>query len=96
MQEALELKRKEKICFSGLKKKNAKKIFLQETYGTDDLLSNIEKELGAKVLLCQGTQHSKGTAILYSKKLNFDLISTHKTKDGRMILVNIKKMMIEA
>ena len=69
-------KKKRENLFFWLKEKNAKIIFLQEAYWTDDLLSNIEKEWGAKVLLCQGTQHSKGTAILFSKKLKFDLIST--------------------
>ena len=76
--------------FYWLKEKNAGIIFLQETYWTEELLSTVEKEWGAKILLCQGTQHSKGTAILFSEKLNFDLINVHKTEDGRMILINLK------
>ena len=86
----LRQKIKRENLFYWLKEKNAGIIFLQETYWTEELLSTVEKEWGAKILLCQGTQHSKGTAILFSEKLNFDLINAHKTEDGRMILINLK------
>ena len=83
-------KKKRENLFYWLKQKNAGIIFLQETYWTDGLLSSIEKDWGAKIILNQGSQHSKGTDLLFSDKLNFDLINIHKTEDGRMILVNIK------
>ena len=83
-------KNKRENLFFWLKEKNAEIIFLQETYWTEELLSKIEREWGAKILLCQGSQHSKGTAILFSAKLEFDLINVHKTEDGRMILINMK------
>ena len=83
-------KKKRENLFYWLKQKNAGVIFLQETYWTDGLLSSIEKDWGAKIILNQGSQHSKGTALLFSDKLNFDLINIHKTEDGRMILVNIE------
>ena len=83
-------KNKRENLFFWLKAKNAEIIFLQETYWTEELLSKIEREWGAKILLCQGSQHSKGAAILFSAKLEFDLINVHKTEDGRMILINMK------
>ena len=83
-------KKKRENLFFWLKEKKAGIIFLQETYWTNELLSTVEKEWGTKILLCQGTQHSKGTAILFSKKINFDLLNVHKTEDGRMILANVK------
>ena len=83
-------KKKRENLFYWLKEKNAGIIFLQETYWTEDILSNIEKEWGSKILLSQGTQHSKGTAILFSKNINLDLLNVHRSDDGRMILANIK------
>ena len=43
-----------------------------------------------KVLLSKGTNHSKGTAILLKKYLNYNLINIHSSEDGRIVLINIK------
>ena len=83
-------KKKRENLFYWLKEKNPGIIFLQETYWTEEILSNIEREWGSKILLSQGTYHSKGTAILFNKNISFDLLNVHKSEDGRMILANIK------
>ena len=78
------------VPFYWLKEKNPEIFFIQETYWTEEILSNIVREWGSKILLSQGTYHSKGTAILFNKNISFDLLNVHKSEDGRMILANIK------
>ena len=53
-------KNKRENLFFWLKEKNAEIIFLQETYWTEELLSKIEREWGAKILLCQAHNIVKG------------------------------------
>ena len=63
---------------------------LQETYWTDNLKIKIQKEWEGTTIINPGTEHSKGTAILFKNKLNFELLSTHKSEDSRTLLINIK------
>lgn len=83
-------KKKRENFFYWVKQNNIDIIFLQETYWTHDSLNSIEKEWDGKVILNPGTNHSKGTAVLFSKKLNFDIVNTHQSEDGRIVLINVK------
>ena len=65
-------------------------VMLQETYWTDNLKIKIQKEWEGTTIINPGTEHSKGTAILFKNKLNFELLSTHKSEDSRTLLINIK------
>ena len=43
-------------------------FFLQETYWTNDLLIQLEKEWGGRIILNPGTLHSKDTSVLFNYK----------------------------
>lgn len=63
---------------------------MQETYLTDDLLNNINKEWEGRLLLSQGTNHSKGNIILFSINIDYELLGVHSSSDGRLFFANIK------
>lgn len=84
--------KKRNTLFYWVKKKQSDIIFLQETYWTDDLIHQIEREWEGECILNPGSNHSKGTAILLNKKLNYELTDIHKSDDGRILLINIKTM----
>ena len=83
-------KKKRENLFYWLKHNNIKITLLQETYWTSELLQTIETEWDGKVFLNPGTNHSKGTAVLFNKQLPFDILNTHQSEDGRIILINLK------
>lgn len=83
-------KKKRENCFYWIKENKLDIIFLQETYWTPDLLTSVEKEWGGRVLLSTGTNHSKGTAILFRNRLDVEIKNTHQSADGRIVLANIK------
>lgn len=76
--------------FFWLKKKKVDITFLQETYWTENLTSKIESNWDGEIIFSPGTEHSKGTAILFKKGLQYQILNKHKTEDSRMILINIK------
>ena len=84
--------KKRNTFFYWVKKKQNDTVFLQETYWTDDLLHQIDREWEGKCILNPGSKHSKGTTILIDKKLKYELINTPKSEDGRILLINIKAM----
>ena len=75
--------------FYWLNLKNINIAFLQETYLTNELTQKIEKEWGGESVLAFGTEHSRGSAVLFNKSLNFDLIDKHVSEDSRIILINV-------
>lgn len=54
--------KKRNTLFYWVKKKQSDIIFLQETYWTDDLIHQIEREWEGECILNPGSNHSKGTA----------------------------------
>ena len=88
-------KNKRKNLFFWLKNNNFHIILLQETFWTEDIKNEVEKDWGGKMVLNPGTIHSKGTATLlndsiFDTNLNFETKDTHLSEDGRMIFINIK------
>ena len=88
-------KYKRKNLFFWLKNNNFHIILLQETFWTEDIKNEVEKDWGGKIFLNPGTIHSKGTATLlndsiFDTNLNFETKDTHLSEDGRMIFINIK------
>ena len=69
--------KKRNSLFFWLKEKQFDIVFLQESYWTDTLVSKIKKEWDGKILLNAGTEHSKGSAILFRKDLKFEINSVH-------------------
>lgn len=82
--------RKRSNLFYWLEKKKVDITFLQETYWTNNMEAQLKLGWEGEVIFSQGTEHSKGTAILFRKDLQYQLLNTHKTEDSRMILSNIK------
>ena len=39
---------------------------------------------------CSDSAHSRGVSILFNRKVDYTVLSSHTDKDGRMILVNLK------
>ena len=52
------------------------------------MYAKLQREWKGDILLNFGSQHSKGTAILFKGKYN--IIDVHKSEDSRIILANIK------
>ena len=80
--------KKRSDLFYWLKEKQYDICLLQETYWTNDIKNKLLKEWGRHILLNFGTNHSKGTAILFNK--NFNILNSHLSEDSRIILANIK------
>ena len=76
--------------FYWLKLKQADITFLQETYWTNDLTNKIKQEWAGELFLSPGTQHSKGTAILFKTNTSIKLLNKHISEDGRIILINVQ------
>ena len=73
-----------------LKEKNFDVYLLQETHLTNDLTLKLQKEWEGDILLNCGTQHSRGTAILFKDKNKHTILNIHNSEDSRIQLVNVK------
>ena len=70
---------------------NADVIFMQETYCTQKLLPYVKSGWKGKVLCAlTDSNHSRGTCILFNKKLNVNIINQHSSDDGRIVLANVE------
>ena len=65
-------------------------IFLQETHWTGDLLSTIKRDWNGDIFCNNGTDSSRGVAILISPHFNYTLINTSQDSSGRVLAVTIK------
>ena len=66
-------------------------VFLQETFLTADLKEKVDQEWKGKAIYnFSDSNHSRGVAILFSSVLNVSIVNTHKSNDGRKLLVNAK------
>ncbi len=65
-------------------------VFLQETFCTQELESEFLKEWKGKIYHSfSSSNHARGVCILISDNIKFDLVSEHKDKEGRLLLLNI-------
>ena len=65
--------------------------FLQETFFTKDIGEIIKRGWNGTILNSySNSQHSRGVSILISKQFQCKVISTHRDKDGRLLLVNLE------
>ena len=80
--------KKRSNLFFWLKEKKIDICLLQETYWTTDIRNKLLKEWGTNLLMNFGTNHSKGTAILFNTK--FNILNSHLSDDSRILLVNLK------
>ena len=54
------------------------------------MATKLESNWEGGFIFSQGKEHSRGTAILFRKEFQVNILNTHKTEDSRMILTNIK------
>jgi exonuclease III len=70
-----------------LKNKKADIIFLQETYSTSEVENIWKTQWKGKVFYSHGTTHSRGTMILISGDLEFELMNIYTDTNGRYIFL---------
>ena len=61
-----------------LKEKGTDIAFLQETYWTENLSKKIKQEWDGLIILNHGTEHSRGTAMLFKKELPINILKVSK------------------
>ena len=82
---------KRQILFTWLKKHKYDIICLQETYCTRDILSDFDKNWGAKTWHSESiSNHPRGVCIMINTELQHEIITYHCDSEGRKILLKIK------
>lgn len=62
----------------------------QETYCTHEFIDTFNRDWNGHVLHSYSdSTHSRGVCIMIRKKLDYKLINSHRSDDGRMVLINI-------
>ena len=87
----LRSKEKRDAIFLWCNHQNVDIILLQETYWTDDILKIIRNEWKGHCYFCNGTNHSRGVAVLISKTFSLPITITNVLYncDGRAIMINV-------
>ena len=77
--------------FTWLNELKLKIIFLQETYCTKAFESSFNSYWNGKIIHNHtDSSHSRGVSIMFHESLNVDIIDTHCSDDGRLLLLNVK------
>ena len=89
--------RKRQEIFRWLKKnsKGENIIFLQETHTSEKDVTKWEREWKSKIIMDHGSTNSKGVAILLPSKPNFTIDNVKISKNGRKIILNLKREDVE-
>lgn len=74
--------------FKWLHHQNCSFIFLQDTYNSKESENTWRVEWGGKIVFNHGTNHSKGTMILFHPKLDFKIEKLITDKNGRYIILD--------
>ncbi len=82
--------KKRRSVFRWVKKMKMDICFFQETYCTSQVQNIWTNEWGGKILFSNGTNHSRGVAILIRPGLDIEIIDTHKDEIGRVLLLKVK------
>ena len=66
-------------------------IFLQETNFVKEQESYYTSRwFGEKYHCFSDSVHSRGVSVLFKQNINIEVINTHRSQDGRKILINVK------
>ena len=65
-------------------------LYLQETFSTKDVESQWRKEWGGHIIYAHGTNHSKGTMVLFKPDFDGRIISEICDINGRYIIVKLE------
>ena len=81
---------KRHTVFNWLREKDIDVCLLQETFCTVSFSKTFNRGWsGTSHHSCSNSSHSKGVCILFNKNLKHKVISTHRDKEGRFLLVNV-------
>ena len=82
--------KKRTAVFTWLKKKNFDIYLLQETHSTGPDIGHWKRAWGSSCFWSHGTSNSRGSAILFNKNCDFQLIKHACDVDGRFVIIDIK------
>ena len=80
--------KKRRSVFRWLKKKEADICFLQETYSTPEVVAYWRHQWTGHMVFVHGTNHSRGTAILFKPGLDVKVQETFTDDTGRVIIIS--------
>ena len=82
---------KRHTVFRWLADKKFSIALLQETYCTQPIVTKFNKRWNGDVLHCvSDSSHSRGVCILFSKCLDYKLVSHYQCNQGRILIVNVE------
>ena len=80
---------KRKAVYEWSRKNRFDITFFQETYSSESDESQWINEWSGKIMFSHGTNHSKGTMILFRPGFDFKIISESIDKNGRYIILKM-------
>ena len=83
-------KEKRDVVFSWCRNQKVDILLLQETYWTQNIQKIIRTEWKGPCYFNEGSNHSRGTAILVSKHLPLVIENVYYGQEGRVIMINAK------
>lgn len=81
---------KRRILFDHIRRSKADVALIQETHATGETEGLWRREWGGPAYFNNGSQSSKGVAILVSRDLCYDFVSQKSDEDGRILCVDLK------
>jgi len=81
--------KKRKTIFQWLKRSYPGITLLQETHSSEINENMWKSEWGHDIEFCHGTTHSRGVAILFNAKYDYEIIKVQKDCDGRFLLIEL-------
>lgn len=86
----LNVANKRRILFDYLRRSRAEIILLQETHATGETEKIWRQEWGGRAYFCNGSQSSKGVAIMVSRDFQVDVLDQRSDKSGRILCMDMK------
>ena len=81
--------RKRRPIFRWAHNSKADVIFLQETYSTKAIEDVWKSEWGGQIIFSHGTNHSRGVMILFTPRLDYQIVSSIVDKNGRYLMLEV-------
>ena len=82
-----------KLAFSFFNRNKFDIVFIQETHFTSEMEIQVQREWEGDVFFTHGTNSARGVAILFSSRLEYNVIQTRRDNEGRIlnILLNMEE-----
>ncbi len=83
--------KKRNTIYSWLTKRRCDVVFLQETFCTEEIVSDLNKGWNGTIFhSIAKSSHSCGVSTMFSEGIDFKLLNIHCDNDGRKLLLNVK------